>query len=274
MKNYNLKEKELAGLSAKERKILSSLMLSEKTIFNPTDLVKNFNVSSQTANQVLSRLYKKGWLYRIKRGSYIIIPLESQSVQPFPEETWSIATELYSPSYLSGWTAAEHWDLTEQIFNTIVVFTTSPQRNSLQKIAGIRYRTHQIQNYAFFGIKKLWVNNRLILIADIHKTLIDVLTYPKIGGGGEHVIKIVKNYWKKKEADSEILLEYAIKINRGVLYKRLGYTAELFSSVSEDWLKLLRSRISKGVSKFDPIGPNKGKIITRWLLRYNVTTRS
>jgi predicted transcriptional regulator of viral defense system len=269
---HNKPSNSLAGLSTNERKIISTINLSNKTIVQSSDIVERFDISSQKANIILSRLCKKGWLQRIKRGSYILIPLESNSTQPLSEENWSMASELFSPCYLSGWTAAEYWNLTEQIFNTIVAFTASPQRKSEHTIAGIRYRTNQINSKNIFGTKKLWINNKQVLIADIHKTLVDVLMYPSIGGGGEHVVKIAKNYWKNKEADPNKLLEYSLRINKGVLFKRLGYTAEIFGSVPNDWLDDLRSRISQGISKFDPTSPDKGKILTRWHLRYNAPT--
>ena len=39
------------------------------------------------------------------------------------EDPWVIAAQLYGPCYIGGWSAAEYWDLTEQIFRTVVVMT-------------------------------------------------------------------------------------------------------------------------------------------------------
>ncbi|MDP8289108.1 MAG: hypothetical protein RAP03_20750, partial [Candidatus Electryonea clarkiae] len=172
--------------------------------------------------------------------------------------------------YLSGWTSAEHWDLTEQIFNTVMVFTSAPQRKSNHKIAGINYKTRQVNENRLFGIKQVWINNNQILIADIHKTVVDILDAPEIGGGGQHSLKVAKNYWTSSNVDTELILSYADIIKRGTLYKRIGYSAEKYGNVTDDWLDLIKSKISRGISNFDSGGSKKGKIDLKWSLRINV----
>ncbi len=55
-----------------------------------------------------------------------------------------------------------------------------------------------------------------------------------------------------------------------MIFKRLGYTAESWGSVSEEWLASCRKNVSAGISKLDPAGSPKGSILTRWGLRINV----
>lgn len=40
-----------------------------------------------------------------------------------------ISEKIYHPCYIGGWSAAEYWCLTEQIFRTIVVLTTKKIRD-------------------------------------------------------------------------------------------------------------------------------------------------
>ena len=87
------------------------------------------------ANKILLRLEKKEWLRRVSRGVYILVPLSSPQPDIAPEDPWAMALELFSPCYIGGFSAAEYWDLTEQVFNTIVVFTTSYQRKSSRRRA-------------------------------------------------------------------------------------------------------------------------------------------
>jgi len=84
------------------------------------------------------------------------------------------------------------------------------------------------------------------------------------------MMDILRTYWTSSDSNPELLLKYALKLNRGVIFKRLAFTGELLGKVSDTWLKSCRDHISSGISKLDPAGPEKGPIITRWKLRINV----
>ncbi len=263
-------KRNISGLSAKERKILGEFVRLELSTISVDDITKKYELTREYANQILSRLHRKGWLQRIKKGIYIFVPLESSSADTILENPWILPMELFNPCYISGWSSAEYWDLTEQIFNTTVVYTVKNIRESTQKIASMDYKIHRITDKAFFGTKKIWRDNKKILIADIHKTIIDILKNPEFGGGGRHVIDIIKNYFKNKDQNIDILYDYAKQLGRGVVFKRLGFISEYYSDISEKWLIKLMGQISKGISDFDPKSPSKGRILSRWNLRINI----
>ncbi len=258
------------GLSVRERGILGHFMRKGKVTISGSDVVKEFGISRLIANKILVRLERKGWVQRGKRGSYIFVPLSSLTAETMPEDPWSLAMELFVPCFISGFSAAEYWEFTEQVFNTVVVFSTRPQRMSLQKFANVTFRIHRVPERELFGTKKIWRNNFPILIADTHRTLIDVLDHPELGGGGRHMLDIAHAYWKGGKADPSRLLQYAIRLNRGVVFKRLGFTAESWGDVTQEWLHACRDHVSAGISKLDPSGSERGKILTRWRLRINL----
>jgi predicted transcriptional regulator of viral defense system len=132
---------EQAGISKTERHIIDTLTRLGKLIIRPIDLEKKLGYGRKQSNLILSRLCRKGWLQRLKAGVYRIVPIGSESASLIPEDAWAIAMELFSPCYISGWTAAEHWELTEQIFNSTVVLTGHKQRKKEITIAGLVYRT-------------------------------------------------------------------------------------------------------------------------------------
>ena len=80
-------------------------------------------MSRTYGNLTLSRLHKKGWLHRVRRGLYTIVPLHSNTGSPLPEDPLAIARGLFAPCYMSGWIAAEHWDLTEQVSNAVALLS-------------------------------------------------------------------------------------------------------------------------------------------------------
>ncbi|MCD4705340.1 type IV toxin-antitoxin system AbiEi family antitoxin domain-containing protein, partial [bacterium] len=85
-----MNNKQFAGLSSRERKIISHFSALEKNTINTDDLVEFSSCKRTTANQTLKRLTQKGWLQRLKRGIYTIIPLSSTTATPAIENTWSL----------------------------------------------------------------------------------------------------------------------------------------------------------------------------------------
>ncbi len=260
----------LAGIGAVERQVIDTMSRLGKLVIRPADLEQELNYDRVSANLMLSRLCKKGWLQRLRSGIYRIIPPGSDSSNPMPEDAWAIAMELYPPCYISGWTAAEHWDLTEQIFNSTVIFSGQKQRKKDQTIAGLVYRIKFISSENIFGLSKIWSSNKPIRIADIHRTIIDVLDDPEMGGGGRHTVDILKAYWQKKEADPEILWQYAQKLNHGAVFKRLGFMAENMMQLPPTFLEKIHSKIKTGIINFDPNGVSSGSINTKWGIRINI----
>jgi len=266
-----MNKKELAGLSTQERKIVSHFSATEQNTINADKLIAFHPCQRATANQILRRLAQKGWLHRLKYGMYTIVPLTATAETCAIENAWPLAMDLFEPAYISGWSAAEHWNLTEQIFNSISVSTLSPQRKRIQLLGAIKFRVKIVKKGQYFGTKKIWFGSKAVELADPSRMLVDILDLPRFGGGGRHMIDVVKQYWRADVCKPDILLEYALRYKRGVVFKRLGFLAEVLKApVSEAWLNTCRLNISKGISCLDPDGPQKGKIVSKWNLKINL----
>jgi predicted transcriptional regulator of viral defense system len=265
---YN--ERSPGGLSSQEREIIDGFVASEKPTVTARDLLALHPSTVNHANQILSRLVRKGWLVRVKRGVYSVVGLGAPSPEASIADGWTLAMSLFSPAYLSGWTAAEHWDFTEQIFNSIAVVTTRPQRRRELTVAGVRFFCRTVRENAIFGTTTIWSSSTRVEIADPHRLVIDILAAPQLGGGARHTLDVVQAYFRSKHADPEKLLDYAKRFGKGVVFKRLGFAAETFGSVPPEWFERCRAGMSAGVSSLDPDGPKRGKIVTRWRLRINV----
>jgi len=261
----------LLGLSQQERELISLFSANEKITVNANDVIEIRNCSRGLANQILKRLAQKGWLQRVKQGAYSIVPLSSQSATPMIEEFWTLAAKLFEPAYISGWSAAEHWDLTEQIFNSISLITLKPQRKSVQIISGIKFRIWVKKPEYFFGTKNIWFGSNKVEVADPSRLIIDILDKPDFGGGGRHTIDVVQAYWNSEMHDPRQVLDYAIRYGKGVVMKRLGFLAEKFNApVTSAWLEECKSHQSTGISNLDPKAPEKGDISSKWNLRINL----
>lgn len=261
---------ELGGLGESEREALSALAALELPAVMADDVVRLLSKERPAANLLLSRLARKGWLRRVRRGVYTVVPLSASSAEATVQEPLALAMHLFAPCYISGWTAAQHWGLTEQIFNAIVVYSAQSQRRAVQDIGGVTYRIRHVPEDAIFGTTTIWSGTIAIQMATIHRTVIDVLDAPEMGGGGRQTLETVQAFWERDEADPQELLRLAARLGRGTVFKRLGFTAERFGHVSDEWLKACRQHLSAGVSLLDPASPDRGPIVSRWRLRVNV----
>jgi predicted transcriptional regulator of viral defense system len=264
-------ESTLAGLSTQERELLQHFTATEKTTVNLGDILGLRPWSKPTANKVLSRLAKKGWLQRLKRGMYTVVPISSPTANPVIENTWPLAMEVFKPAFISGWSAAEHWGLTEQIFNTVAIVTSTLQRKASHEIAGVRFQTKVVSTEHFFGSKSEWFGSHEVQIADPSRMVVDILDMPAFGGGGRHTLDIVRNYFASEFFNPSLLLDYAKRYDRGSIFKRMGFLAEHFKAkVSAEWMDSCKMHLSKGMARLDPDAPAKGRYVTNWNIQINL----
>ena len=96
------------------------------------DAARALDVPRGRAAKLLSRWTNQGWLRRVGTGTYVPVQLELLDSEQVVQDPWILVPALFAPAYIGGRTAAEHWDLTEQIFRDIVVFTARAvrQKNS------------------------------------------------------------------------------------------------------------------------------------------------
>lgn len=262
--------KEMAGgLGLVERQTLSALASLERPTATADDLVGRLGMSRQRANLALSRLARKGWLRRLRRGSYSVVPLSAQPTQVV-DSPLAVAMALFAPCYISGWTAAEHWELTEQISNVVAVYSAKHERRATQQAGGNKYHVRRVPKNSIFGTAHIWAGTVRVQIATVHRTVIDILDAPEMGGGGRQTLDCVSAYWRRVDADPMGLLDLAERLGRGSVFKRLGFTAELFGKPNADWLKRCERNLSTGTALLDPGGSKNGRIVRRWRLRINI----
>lgn len=256
---------ELGGIGKLDRERLSAVLRGAKGTVSVPQAAKVLNVSQTDAAKMLSRWSKKGWLSRVKRGLYVPVPLESRTADVALEDPWVIADKLYSPCYIGGWSAAEHWDLTEQIFRTVVVLTAQTPRERKPVIKGTQYLLCSMCKKKLFGLKTLWHGQVKISISDPSRTMLDMLADPRLGGGIRSVQDMMKNYLSSPEKKLDLLIKYADKLGNGAVFKRLGYLLERNAPDEKSIIEECTKRLTKGLAKLDPKSKND-KLITRWRL--------
>ena len=105
------------------RRRLSAVIRAAGDIIHIADAEHALCVSRSDATKLLSRWRGQGWLRRVGPGAYAPVGLDSLDSEHVLDDPWVLVPALFKPAYIGGRTAAEHWDLTEQIFRDIVVMT-------------------------------------------------------------------------------------------------------------------------------------------------------
>ena len=171
---------------------------------------------------------------------------------------------LYSPCYVGGWTAAEHWDLTEQLFRPIVVMTTRPIHKKQQNHHGTPFLLRHTHPRKLFGTTIVWRNRSRVMVSDIHRTTIDMLDDATVGGGGQHVADCVATYFAHDDRDDGALIDYAELLGNGAVFKRLGFLAE--QHTESHLVDACNDRLTGGYAMLDPSLPCT-EPLPRWRLR-------
>src|SRR5215468_882578 len=107
-------------IPAGPRETLSALARNAKGGLISTDeAARVLGVNGRVAAARIARLVAGGWVARVRRGLYLLLPLEAAGAATMAiEDPWVLAEVTLAPCYVGGWSAAEHWGLTEQIFRS------------------------------------------------------------------------------------------------------------------------------------------------------------
>ena len=229
------------------------------------DVVAALQLDRTGAAQRLSRWAEQGWLRRVGRGAYVAASIDTMGSDRVLDDPWVLVPALFAPAYIGSRTAAEHWDLTEQIFKDIFVMTGQPVRQKRQERHGTLFSLKHIQERKIFGTKNIWRHQTRVPVSDVHRTIVDMLNDPAIGGGVQHVSDCLAAYLRRDDRDDEKLVDYAVTLGNGAVFKRLGFLAERFLGGAELG-GLCEQHLSGGHAKLDPVqdGP---LVVTKWRLR-------
>lgn len=255
----------LAGIGKEDRKRLSALFRETKGTISVKDAAGILKVTPTNAAKMLSRWAKKGWLSRVRRGLYVRVALESLTTDISLEDPWIIAERLFSPCYIGGWSAAEYWDLTEQVFRTIIVLTTQKPRDRNPVIKGTGYILRTVAERALFGTKPVWKGQVKVSVSDPSRTILDMLTDPKLGGGIRPTVDMFLGYLKSENKNIKLLIDYAKRLGNGAVFKRLGFLLERYAPDQEAAINACRAQLTKGNTRLDP-SLKADRLITRWRL--------
>ena len=255
----------LTGIGKLDRERLAAVLRGTKGTISVAQAAAILDVTQADAAKMLSRWHKKGWLSRVKRGLYVPVPLEATTSDVPLEDPWLIAESLYAPCYIGGWSAAEYWDLTEQIFRTTVVMTQQTPRDRNPIIKGTSFLLCTINEKKMFGLKSVWRGQVKVSVSDQARTILDMLAEPRLGGGIRSVQDMLTNYLRSEKKNLELLIDYADRLGNGAVFKRLGFLLERNAPDERAAIEKCAHRLTKGNTRIDPKLRTE-RLVSRWRL--------
>jgi len=252
----------VGGLSRSSREQLARLLRHTKGTIAPGDAAHALHVDRAEAARLLARWSALGWLSRVRRGLYVPVPLESSTSDIALEDAWAVADRLFAPCYIGGWSAAQHWGFTEQLFRTTLVVTARRPRARKVEARGSVFIVRTVEKDAMFGLKPVWRGRVKINISDPTRTILDMLDTPALGGGIRSVFDMLKSYLGSQYRDPQLLVRFADQLGNKAVFKRLGYLAATFLNEKE-LVQQCRARLSTGNARLDPKLPAK-RLVTAW----------
>lgn len=240
-------------------------------ILSVANAAEALRIDRRRAALKLGALARRGWLLRARRGLYLVLPLETEpGTLSVAEDPWVLAREAFAPCYVGGWSAAEYWGLTEQLFRSTLVVTGSHVRRKSISLLGHEFRLFRVPRERLKGAILIWRGAERVAVSGRERTLVDGLRQPETCGGIRHLAQMMVAYAESNERDFDTLVATAKKHGSGAAWKRLGYMAEILWSGETAVTEEARRRVTRGYVRLDPTVARRGKFVRKWGLRVNV----
>ncbi len=199
------------------------------------------------ASLVLQRLRKKGLLRQITRNKYTM-----------SDNIYAVATNLYTPSYLSFWSASAYYGYSTQILNTIQVATTTRRKPIL--FDNYKLRFLPLNKRSFFGFTKIQMDKTVVFLAEPEKLLIDAFLRPREMGNFDEIIALVQ----KADINKEKIVDYLKRIDQTSLIKRIGCLLEMYKEMD---ISLYFSIKDKNYIQLNPFAAKAKTINSKWKVK-------
>src|SRR5438093_6866521 len=226
---------------------------------------------ARAAANKISALERRGWLARVRRGLYLVRPLEaSTNIPSTVEDPWLLAQELFSPCYIGGWSAAEHWGLTEQLFRSTFVVTAVRIRRQTERVLGLEFHVVKVARVRLTAMTLVWRGRERVPVSDRERTLADALASPGWVGGIRHLADLLRAYRESRHWNPTRLLNRVNELGRGAAFKRLGFLAEMLLPGAEQVARVCLAKRTAGIINLDPSVSTPRRLNKRWGLWVNI----
>jgi len=263
-------------MSHKEQEIYFSLLNRGKKVVSINQLS---GMNRGYARKMLFSLNKKGALYRIAKGCYIVIPPDMiANPLKFINDPYLVIDqlmEIFDEKYYVGYqSAAQLHGIAEQMPLSMSVIVLNQKRPLHFGNQRIYFRKTSMSK--FFGINKIKYSDSSLNISNKEKTIIDCLDRYDLCGGIDEVTQIISN--AIEDINGIKLIQYLKRFDSKPLLQRVGFILEKLLQNGFDVDKILLKEMEKLVGEkryyLDPKMKGKGRYSKRWKIIENVDPMS
>jgi predicted transcriptional regulator of viral defense system len=257
-------------LSKAEAKVVLALEWRDQRVVTSAELRSMLGGSDGYAKFLAHRLVEKGWLERIKRGVFQLVPADRGTEGISDTNALAAGALLAAPYFYSFGTACTHHGFTEQVFTEAYVACRVAKRPAT--VRGTRFVFVRMPEERFFGFVEVDVLGATVKMATKERALLDAVDRPQLAGGLPEVSRIVA------KASSQVLwktlLDHLERWDESALVQRLGYLFDLHqvevpASTKKRLLALVTPTSKVHLGSRSEWGPS-GRLIQPWGIIENV----
>jgi predicted transcriptional regulator of viral defense system len=244
-------------------------------IMTTSELASLLHISKPYSMKLLASLNRKGIVFRIGRGKYVVIPADTlYERKGFVGDPVMIAGKLLSGEYYVAYqSAANIHGLAEQLptITTIAI----PYRKRAIAIGNSRLEFVTIKEDRFsWGIQEMKYGDAMVRVSDLQRTILDCIDRSDLCGGFSEVVRIIANALEQPEFDAGILIDYARRFGNRAVIQRLGFALEkLRKAETHAMIKSLDRMKSDYTYALDPRLKPVGPISEKWHIIENAPAR-
>ncbi len=232
---YPMNKTYTTTLSGKELEIIEKLIAEHGNVVDFDIIHEKLgrNREKQEIKNFITTLVRKGWLIRIKRGTFAISDISGRGSIDLNQST--IAQIIDNNSYVSFEAALQHHGLFDQYLR--VITSVGKKRTYTRKFSDWTFKYIKAKKGLFGDFKEHNIDGQLVKIASKEKIVIDFLTYRRTSHDFDLIIEKLTNY--RNEFDFQKFVE--ISKNCSITTKRiLGVILDMTNINSNELYELIK----------------------------------
>jgi len=263
-----MNKKTLGPVSAN---LIATLYEEDKVIFTLSDIEKITGLKDNAARDLAHKLVKRAIVTRIKPGKFIIIPQELGKSSNYIGNWYIVAREIVKSQnyYIAFRSAMNIHNMTTHPLTKVYIITPKQEYKKIRRVRNVTFEFIYMKKKLIWGIENNWVTkSEKIRISNMERTIIDCLYHPEYSGG---VLEAAKGLWmQQNNMDFNKLTKYALKFDKIVVIKRLGYLLETMSLVEDNLLDKLKDKINEKYYILDPLLDTDSTYKNTWRIIANI----
>ena len=250
-KNYLTKEEQILFSTLRHTTVIDHAFIQE--LF-PT-------YASQKINKLCHQLLSKGYLYPLKRGSYLVN--DTPSDKPLIQNPFQIAPYVQK-GYIGFSSALRLYNLIT--YEPFTIFIVTPHTSQEKTLGDYVFKS------VAMGKKATGATfSQGVYVSTREKTLFDCMYKPQYAGGYKEIIHVLESV---QQLQWDHLLNYFTRFASHALFQRSGYIFQIAKEHNlihppSTFLRHFQQHI-RNTTKLVPSKPSKGVYIHQWKLLDNI----